>query len=122
MDGWAHRRRQALDDFEARVQKAVGDRIVQKKIELLDRLEEIEDRFLDECGPGRLKFRSLDGAVDAVVRLVRLAEDLRGRIIGPIDLQSSGDQDRTPVPKLTMNEAMEAARKILEVRRRILRG
>jgi len=116
-DGWPELRRQAQEDWAARVRERIGDELIQKRIDQLRSLENLEAQVKDLLDSGVLQFRSLEGAIHALVRLAQVTDDLREKVLADLPGARSREPRPSLVPRLTHDEARSVAAHILALRR-----
>lgn len=111
-DRWAERRRRAEERWLQRIEKALGDQLLEQRRRQLSWVEELESGTRALLESGRFKFKSLEGGVRAYVRLVELAEELRTSVIGGLEQPNTNS---SPQLRATLSDEEKD-----EVRRSIL--
>ncbi len=128
-DRWVERRQQNLDQWRRLIENKIGSELVKARTNQLDDMRKLFDKLMKKAMGGRLKTRSLEGAVSALVKLADLMDtwneklfrivipDMPGGSVSPMSPQMMADAK----PKLTQREARKAARAVLDERRAELR-
>lgn len=123
-DEWVKRRNEFFDRIADKVKAQISERLVQGRIEALEVMTGMLETSLtefgqkDEDGNLKLKARSFEGMVSAIVKLQMFVEDLRDRIAEratPSDLGSATVESDTTT--LTPDEAKHVAKALMEKRR-----
>lgn len=116
-DRWQERRQQAQERWAIRVQERIGNQLVQKRVDQLRSLEKLDVQIGEFLESGSLEFKSLESGISALVRLAQCMDDLREKVLGDLPRARPQTPEKALVPDLTPDEAREAAKAILEIRR-----
>lgn len=129
-DKWVMKRKEVLEKWRAQIERTVGERLVQARIQALERVTKIRDRLLKKLEEeNSLMLLPADKAVNALVKLMQMEWDMSEVVLGTIlpKLQNAPGQPTDDgtiphVPRLSPEEARDAAKAILASRRKMMRG
>jgi len=121
VDEWLKRRQRHFEDIRAEVEATVAKKLVEVRVK---QLEEVDTLFSDVVGDLKasvVEAKSKEGLIGALVKLLEAGDHLRDKLaqdVVPQHLGSAQQGEGIPLtPKLTDQEAAEAARAILKRRR-----
>ncbi len=129
-DRWVERRQQNLDQWRRLIENKIGSELVKARTEQLTQMRKLFDKLMKKAMAGRLKTRSLEGAVSALVKLADLMDNWNDKLFRVVIPDMPGGSMVSPMspgmmasakPKLTQSEARRAARAVLDERRETLR-
>lgn len=133
---WPEDRQEFFEGIKKRIERQLGNTIVRSRVKQLQDVDslllEIRDKFkplFDEEGKLIIPspaVSSYEGLVGAYAKLITLSDTLREKISENVVPERFGgvrrDVEITATPKLSKREAREAARAVLQVRRKEIRS
>jgi hypothetical protein len=126
-DKWVERRQINLEKWRSAIENKIGSELVRLQRNALQRFDEILDKLLRKIEKEVVSPKSHEGLVSSAVKVQTLMNDLNEKIAKAVipDMPSSpttvGPPEQTR-PRLSQLEAREAARLILDLRRKEMRA
>jgi hypothetical protein len=132
IDKWVDKRREFIAGIEAEIKRRISADLVHKRLSEIQTLEEVRDDFRQQFDRDRPEIKSAEGAMSVYTKMTETLDDMREkaatRVIDAIpDLSPGSDRNRVQLttdmkPTLSMDEAQEAAKLIIQKRREALRA
>lgn len=122
---WVEKRKKYFDGVSDSIKKKLGKRLVSIQVEQLKELDTLYHDAIAKLKERKLKPKTLEGMITALVKLVTASNELRDRIareIVPENLGGTRDEGMQVTPKLTESEARAAAKAIIHERRAKMRA
>jgi len=118
-DNWTDRRKHYREALRDRIAAQVGDKLTQARISQLQSLEEIFQIGINKLKTQLVDANSWEGVANAITKLSVFIDDQREKLAGQVSnpLQGQAQIPSSVRPKLTEDEAREAAALIIRKRR-----
>lgn len=127
-DRWVERRRVNIDNWRRTMENKIGNELVKMRTDMLSDLRTVFDKSLKKLTSGKLKARSYEGMVTALVRLAELMDSWNDKLFHaaipdmPVVSAVGSSAPMESKPRLSKEEAHKAASAILEMRRNEMRA
>lgn len=125
VDKWVERRSEFFENIRDDIKKNLGKRLVDIQVDQLKELDVLYHESIKKLKAKKLKPKSLEGMITALVKLVTASNELRDKIakeIVPEHLGGAQGDGMQVTPKLTEEEARAAAMAIIHQRRAKMRA
>ena len=129
-DHWGERRRINMEKWSRKLENQISNQLMTTRRAVLVQLDELGKKLLKDIGNKKLKLKakSLEGAIGAFTRLASLMDELADKVgkelmpdMGSMSSASNILTTNHAKPLLTPEEAREAVRAVLKVRRESMR-
>jgi len=129
LDDWTKRRAAVLEQWRKKIEAAVGSKLAQSRVHQLESLQRVYDKVLLKLETDAVEAGTYEGMTSVLLRLAELMDEWRARLaqeIWPAMAEASAGDGRSTAlmvrPKLSREEAREAAMLIIQRRREELKA
>lgn len=133
-DKWGERRATFQKQTQEKMQRAIGDELVRRRLKTMERLDTVLDKALKKLEDEAVQMNSWEGVATVLVRLIQMMDEFHEKVAGnlltgltPMQSEAGGSGVVAPIsqaarPRLNDDEARAAAKAIIHMRREKVRA